>query len=100
MKKDKQIKFSKKELLNLDETLAKYIYNALYAFKHMRRGVPVRFDSEKEWEETLDKMLWAFKEINEGHFGNVYPSQEEIAKENKIREGLYLFADHFECLWD
>lgn len=65
---------------------------------------------EKKWNTILDKMITAFGLIlreDDPHSNNVdslswfenWIKAEEI-KQNKIKEGLQLFAKYFQALWD
>lgn len=119
---EKRNRYSKEQIWNLNVYLTDHIYCALKQFKNQRMySYPAQFNSEKEWIEILDKMIWSLEEIK-----NDYPndplynykycipiggkdiySQEErdkMEKESdiyykKIDEGLHLFAKFLQDLW-
>ena len=83
---------------NLDSTLALIIYPALLQLKATKQGVPSEFgdvggetwgtqesfefyqeshdeawnEGAKRWDETLDKMIWAFQQIAFEDYGDKY----------------------------
>ena len=83
---------------NLDGTLAKIIYPALLQLKATKHGVPSEFgdvggeaygqqgsfefyeetndwafqESQKKWDEVLDKMIWSFQQIAEVDYDTKY----------------------------
>lgn len=117
------LRFSHKEIWNLNEHLAKCIYDGLLQFKNVEReGHPGKI-SKETWEKYLDKMIFSFKEIStfyrndpiERFFQNLWDSgerdlnkfeaptevTEEYVKYSKdIKEGLNLFSKYYFDLWD
>jgi hypothetical protein len=87
----------KRDLWNLDVTLAKIIYKYLRAFKlYKRTGVPFEFaDDPLQWERILTEMMVAFKLLTE-------PWGEELSlvEWGRISHGKGLFLKYFEALWD
>lgn len=95
------------ECWNLDETLAALILPRLIYYRDNHYGAPNclfeydEFDHIKEedgfkkWNEILDKMIWAFY---------LYISVDLLCRteeqEQQIDEGLKLFAEYFQSLWD
>lgn len=101
------------DLWNLDVTLAMIIAEGLSKFiSSERNGVPSDFASEDgqdiyidKWNETLEKMRWAFTQIATGEeelYLKLDYLNSEIALEynKKIQEGIDLFAKYFRNLWD
>lgn len=86
--------FSDDDLWNLDKTIAEFILPRLKRFKEIQCGHPSEM-TEKEWKETLDKMIYAFEETK-----NQFTPISEQYKRDKIREGLKLFIYYYEGLWD
>ena len=100
--------FCETEFFSLDYSLALYIYPRLCKFRdeYASFTVPGRFlydldgnrksDEEgiKEWQDTLNKMILAFKYIIKKPEDMEYP---EISL--TIEEGLKLFAEYYQCLW-
>ncbi len=61
-------------------------------------GYPAGFKNKGEWNKILEKMIKSFELIKKDEFGF---SQKEWKKKDKIiKEGLHLFAEHFQNLWD
>lgn len=105
---------------------AKYSAKRLKIFKSNLHGHPVRVTFE-EWNEILDKIIWAFDNI-ENEPDPIYPDnydhRMEVLEitpegkrfksvderpidftpieehEKKVREGLDLFAEYYYDLWD
>lgn len=95
------------ECWNLDMTLAALILPRLIHFRDNHSGTPSclleydEFDHIKEedgfkkWNEILDKMIWAFYLYISMDF--LYWTEEQ---KQQIDEGLKLFAEYFQSLWD
>ena len=81
-----------RDLWNLDYTIAKFIYPRLKAFKEIINTHPSDMSFE-EWKNTLDKMILAFELL----CLDKWCDDEE---QNKINEGLKLFAEYYQHLWD
>lgn len=85
-------------------TIAWAIYPKLVRFRHAEKvGVPVDFVdeegelSEAAWLETIDQMIYAFQEIINDDI-ILQDNAKEI--QDKINQGLSLFAKYFQSLWD
>ena len=118
-------KFCKEEIWNMGYVLAAIIYAGLSQFKNSYvTSYPSKFNSCEEWEEALDKMIWAFGEIK-NEYSNL-PSSKKIMSlidtrnsdrvsfnearlavkaedeeyRNKIKEGTKLFIDNIGAIWD
>lgn len=125
MKRQKKIRNIRyKDLVNLDQTIARFILPRLKLFKKKVIGYPPNITFE-EWKEILDKMIVAFELIinsNEPNFGhtefhtekegnlyklvvdksdfNAEEYQKWVNEKNaKIEEGLQLFAKYYQDLW-
>jgi hypothetical protein len=115
---------------NLDETLAMIIYPALLQFKATKTGMPMKiamvtnhdqqcfdfFEDEhivqadswtkglSDWDEILDKMIWAFDQIikrdNLAKYVSVHDTKGLEMHEARIQEGLELFGKHYRSLWN
>ncbi len=101
--------FSPSERVNLFYTFSVYISAGLKDFlSHEIHGIPCEFSDEelpfelemktvngetgeKAWRATIEKMLWSFEQIRD----NGYPEYDE-----RIQDGLNLFAKYFQYLWD
>jgi len=90
---------------NLDVTIAKFIIPRLKRFKEIKYEYPAEFiindrytwnteaSAINKWNEILDKMILAFDlEIKK--------CNGEKVDEEKIKEGLELFAKYYSKLWD
>ena len=107
--------FFSEECWSLDVTLAALILPRLICFKDSTSGCPASLVKEDEgghiidedksnqlWHEILDKMIYAFWIIVSEYDGystklNGKEREELIAAK---KEGLRLFAEYFESLWD
>lgn len=95
------------ECWNLDETLAALILPRLIHFRDNHCCAPSclfeydEFDHIKEeegfkkWDDILDKMIWAFY-----LYISVDPLYWTEEQKQQIDEGLKLFAEYFQSLWD
>lgn len=99
--------FEPSETWDLDKTIAAFILPRLAYFRDNIEGIPnycCEYDAEmhllnedeaiKRWEADLDKMILAFALILKDEY-IVRPEE----KDNQVKEGLMLFAEHFEDLW-
>ncbi|MFY8263038.1 hypothetical protein ACOT7R_09080 [Clostridium perfringens] len=101
-KKKGLLKIREEELWSLDVTLAKYILPRLQKYRNMERmGYPIGLSDGKEWNEILDKMIYAFEYVVKRDESVVYTDyDEEMKKREKYKEGICLFAKYFMELWD
>lgn len=104
-KQNISIRIDSWDIYNADITLARVILATLKAYKKKSTGCPGEFltnasnpatDEEeakafKEWNQTLNRMILAFKLIIE--------DVNDDKNYAKIREGLDLFAKYFTHLW-
>lgn len=99
-KKKGLAKIQDNELWSLDFTLAKYILPRLEKYRNMERmSYPSKLSGEEEWNDILDKMIYAFKYVIErDNFYFDYDTEKERIK--KYKEGMNLFAEYFMELWD
>lgn len=96
------------ECWNLDATLAALILPRLIHFRDNHSGAPgCLFECDKKgnilneeegcqkWEKILDKMIWTFYLYIS--VDSLYWTEEQ---KQQINEGLKLFAEYFQSLWD
>lgn len=86
--------FDDSETWSLDYTIAKFILPRLKRFKEVTNGYPGGL-SEEEWDEILDKMIYAFDlKVN-------YDSDFDWkdGDQKKFDEGIKLFSEWFLHLW-
>lgn len=88
---DKELGFAQFETWDLYYSLASEIYPRLCYFREISGAHPIG-SNEKEWDETLGKMVEAFKLILTN---NRYRDEDLEA----IEEGLNLFAKWYLALW-
>jgi hypothetical protein len=94
--------FDDTETWELYMTIAKFILPRLKAFRKDTYSTPVTVDctavfTDKEWDDVLDKMIYAFTTIVRD---DDYDSTTFHIEYNKQKEGLALFSEHFLSLWD
>lgn len=92
-------KITNEECWGLNITLAKYILPRLEKFKILNtNSCPCEFESLEDWHEIIDKMIYSFKFIIKDE---LIMDIELLKIENeKVQEGLGLFAKYFRDLWD
>lgn len=98
-KKKGLAKITNEECWALDETLAKYILPRLEKFQVLNiNSYPCDFKNVEEWHKIIDKMIYSFKNIiKDDLIMNIDISKME---NEKVQEGLDLFARYFRDLWD
>lgn len=114
------MEYTKKELSNLDRTIAKFVLPRLKEFRKVENG----YEKFEDWEKILDKMIQSFElvlddsapdfdvkasyTIKDGKKVIKDESSTDEAKayidyfkekDKKIQEGLDLFAKYFQELW-
>ena len=89
--------FDDTELWSLYTTIGRFILPRLKAFREGFCGYPTVLESEDQWGEILDKMIFSFDYV-------VREDEEFEVREdeyyNRVQEGLDLFAKYFFNLWD
>lgn len=91
-KKKGLAKIRQEELWNLDFTLAKYILPRLQKFRSMERlGYPAKLNGEEEWNEILDKIIYAFKYVIEKDT-LLFDHEVEKKMREKYEEGMACVA--------
>lgn len=81
------------ETFNLDYTIATYILPRLQLFRKVNDCYPT--DTPEMWDEILDKMIIAFEYLT----SEKYENGADKAIDDKVDEGLRLFAKWFQSLW-
>lgn len=86
--------FNYEDCWGLDHAIACFVLPRLVHFKKVKQSYPSGITYE-EWDEILDKMIYAFKEI-------VKENANFMIGENRkrVEEGIELFAKYFFSLWD
>ena len=100
-KLQKQLKkrgFDNSELWNLEFTIAKFVYPRLKEFRKINNGYPSNL-SEKKWNEILDKMILAFKNISKDKVQETYDLKKLKKIHKETQKGLELFGKYFMHLW-
>jgi hypothetical protein len=90
--------FAPDDLWNLDQTIARFVLPRLKEFRRLYGTIPVGEENLKQWHETIDKMIFAMETISD----ESYPFSLSLndSTEEKVQDGLNLFAKHFMKLWD
>ena len=99
----KQLKsngFSDTETWSLYSVMAEFLLPRLIRFKEINCGYPLSL-TEKQWDEILDKMIFAFQWSIAEESDKYDKVAEETIKANqkKCEEGLKLFSEYFRHLW-
>ena len=90
------------ECFSLYYPLAEFIYPRLKYFRDSdKMGYPTELNSMEEWNEILDKMLFAFNFVlNENRISQFTTGQEYQVILDGAMEGFKLFGEYFLSLWD
>jgi len=107
--KGKYNQFDNSECWNLDHTMAEFILPRLKVFKKYTNGYPgiEPMDTYEKWLAALNKMILAFEliiksdDIMFDSNNKLVENWKELSEDrnNKVQEGLHLFATYFESLW-
>lgn len=84
------------ETWSLFTTISDFIYPRLIAFKEYKCDYPINLTPEN-WDEILDKMIFAFKFYSDEYKRKKPASNETI---QKVQEGMDLFVKYFRDLWN
>ena len=102
---------------SMDATLAMIIHPMLVQLKDTQHGHPDKV-TEKEWDDILDEMIWAFEQKCRDDWMEDYYNYEEDASEKfgvklvssdpqglkahqeRMTYGFKLFGKWYEALWD
>lgn len=87
--------FDDTETWSLFTTISDFIYPRLIAFKEYKCDYPINL-TLKNWDEILDKMIFAFKFYSDEYKREKPASIETI---QKVQEGMDLFVKYFRDLW-
>lgn len=88
--------YTDNETCNLNRHLCKFILPRLKAFRNTFI-YPSCFMTCEEWREKIDKMIIAFELILDDNMPELV--SEQLKRQEKITEGLQLFARYFQHLW-
>jgi hypothetical protein len=88
--------YSDNEICILNHHLCKFILPRLKAFRNTYTYPPC-FMTCEEWKEKIDKMIVAFELIIDDNMPELV--SEQLKRQQKITEGLQLFARYFQHLW-
>ena len=93
------------ECFSLYYPIAKFVYPRLKYFRDSdKMGYPAVLDSMEEWNNILDKMLFAFDyALNESEerFSPIdFDLEEHQTILGRVAEGFKLFGEYFLNLWD
>lgn len=105
------------ELYDLDITIAKFILPRLIAYKQHCERTPRMTMTREEWDEILDKMIYAFERIAcqteedtpeyKAYIKAIWNNEEDLtdlkraakASLKPISEGLSLYHKYYRNLW-
>ena len=99
-KQKEELGFDARELWDLDFTMAHFIYPRIKYFKdhYAEIGYPCEINSNEEWTNILDNILFAFKEILT-NYKCCISAEDTTQYYKKIDNGLFLFAKYFRVFW-
>ena len=103
----KIIKIDNHDAWNIDHTLAPIILALLKKFKKDVNGWPSELNSFEDWTLILDQMIWSFQELSTDDWENQFyhespkwfDKQGYEKHQEKIQEGINLFAKYYCALW-
>lgn len=106
--------YSDIEIWNLDDTIIDFVLPRLKVFRKQTNGYPPNLGSFEEWEDILDKIIWAFEYYNQDstyfdlkekygdektETGRFRYLEEYEALEERAEEGFELFGKYFRNFW-
>jgi hypothetical protein len=89
--------YDESEMWSLDGTITEFVYPRLIELKKVKHGYPSELKDEHEWNAIMDKMIRAFEIM---HNDERYPNGYDKKLQGEVDEGLKLFAQYFQSLWD
>jgi len=100
MKQLKTRGFSDSETWSLYSVIVGFVLPRLIRFKQIRPGYPMGM-TDKEWNDILDKMIFAFQWIKDDGSEEYYKLSTKQLDDGhkKCQEGLKLFGEYFRNLW-
>jgi hypothetical protein len=118
------IRIDKHDTWSMDHTLAPIILPMLKQLKETNHGYPALL-GEKEWDDIMDEMIWAFEQkCRDDWEGDYYEYREmgpeeskdpdslfglklvwedregQAAHQERMTNGFKLFGEYYENLWD
>lgn len=101
-------KIREEECWALNVNLAKHILPRLIRYKQVNQmSYPFGFNSLEEWHEAIDKMIWSFEKVIKDDWNssdilsnNNWNIEKYKSEKERYLEGMHLFADYFNDLWD
>ena len=105
------------DLYDLDITIARFVLPRLMVFKQHCERTPNLIMSHEEWDQKLDKMIYAFERIAlqteeetpeyKAYIKAIWNNEEDLADLKRaakaslkpIAEGLSLFHKYYRSLW-
>ena len=99
-----KVKIHNYDTWSMDDTLAPIILPMLVQLKETTHGHPADL-TEQEWDEILDKMIWAFEQKcrddwMEDYDYNKWDREASKAHQERMSNGFRLFGKYYENLWD
>jgi|TARA_B110000196_G_C20651717_1_gene433320 hypothetical protein len=99
-----KVKIHKYDTWSMDQTLAPIILPMLVQLKATQHGHPANL-TEKEWDDILDEMIWAFEQKCRDDWMrdydyNKWDSDGATAHQKRMTNGFKLFGKYYENLWD
>ena len=93
------------ECFSLYYPIAEFIFPRLKYFRESEKmGYPAELNSMEEWNDILDKMLFAFDYAlneDEERFSPIdFDLEEHQTILDRVAEGFKLFGEYFLNLWD
>lgn len=93
---------------SLDSYLSSWMPEAVRYLKKNKNGFPSNLSSDKEWEDILEKIALGFEATRKQddlvlgkEEGAVEEYQKKMDDLEKVRiEGMNLFVEHYNGLWD
>lgn len=87
---------------NVDITLSKIISNLLRKYEEKTFSFPAHIDGIVEWKQILNAMIYSFEEVASDYKNRPDGKNKEECENynNKLKNGIELFAKYFFDLWD
>ena len=87
--------FDDRDYWSLNDTISKFALPRLILLKKKKHGYPWNFKNMKEWNKTLDEIIWAHKFVINEQYDTFNKD-----KYDRCQKGLELFGKHYRSLWD
>lgn len=84
------------DLWNLDRVVILHTLPRLKRYRELCFGHPCCFDSQEEWWEVLDHIIWSFEQhLKDDYLSHLLDKEDR----DKVEKGFKLFGEYLPGMW-